>query len=151
MINILGICDTAEILSVIRLIRIVINAIQIIVPIVLIVTLSLDFSRATFTHDDNALIQARNKAVFKAIAAVCIFAIPTFVNVLMKASINDDTYKTCLQSATQENIDLAFEARADRYMTNARNSLTRETYTFAKNNLKYVKDETKKQKDQRLS
>lgn len=91
MINILGICDTAEILSVIRLIRIVINAIQIIVPIVLIVTLSLDFSRATFTHDDNALIQARNKAVFKAIAAVCIFAIPTFVNVLMKASINDDT------------------------------------------------------------
>ena len=145
MINILGICDTAEILSVIRLIRIVINAIQIIVPIVLIVTLSLDFSRATFTHDDNALIQARNKAVFKAIAAVCIFAIPTFVNVIMKASINDDTYKTCLQSATQENIDLAFEARADRYMTNARNSLTRETYTFAKNNLKYVKDETKKQ------
>lgn len=145
MINILGICDTAEILSVIRLIRIVINAIQIIVPIVLIVTLSLDFSRATFTHDDNALIQARNKAVFKAIAAVCIFAIPTFVNVLMKASINDDTYKTCLQSATQENIDLAFEARADRYMTNARNSLTRETYTIAKNNLKYVKDETKKQ------
>ena len=54
MINILGICDNAEILSVLRLVRIVIKAMQIAVPIILIVTLSINFSQAVASHDANA-------------------------------------------------------------------------------------------------
>ena len=144
MINILGICDNAEILSVLRLVRIVIKAMQIAVPIILIVTLSINFSQAVASHDANALSKAKTKAIFQGIAAVVIFAVPTLVSTLMKITINDDTYKTCLQNATQENIDLAYETRAKTYMNNARTQLTREAYTIAKNNLRHIKDpETK--------
>ena len=108
MINILGICDNAEILSVLRLVRIVIKAMQIAVPIILIVTLSINFSQAVASHDANALSKAKTKAIFQGIAAVVIFAVPTLVSTLMNITINDDTYKTCLQNATQENIDLAY-------------------------------------------
>ena len=65
MINILGICDNAEILSVLRLVRIVIKAMQIAVPIILIVTLSINFSQAVASHDANALSKAKTKAVFQ--------------------------------------------------------------------------------------
>ena len=151
MINILGICDNAEILSVLRLVRIVIKIIQIAVPIILIVTLSLNFAQAVASHDANALSKAKIKAVYQAIAAVVIFAIPTFVSVLMNLTVGAETYKTCLANATQENIDLAYSARAEKYMSDARSELTRAAYTIAKNNLKYIQDEeTKKQYETEL-
>lgn len=141
MINILGICDNAEILSVLRLVKIVIQCIRIAVPIILIVTMSINFAQAVASHDANALSKAKMKAVFQSIAAVVIFAIPTFVGVLMNVTVGDETYKSCLASATQENIDAAFTARAERYMSNAREELSRTAYTLAKTNLRYIKDE----------
>lgn len=144
MINILGICDNAEILSVLRLVRIVITALQIVVPIVLIVTLSINFAQAAASQDANALSKAKMKAVYQAIAAVCIFVVPTFVSLLMNLTVGDETYKTCLQNATQENIELAFSSRAEKYMSNAKTELSRGAYTLAKNNLKYIKDEEQK-------
>ncbi len=141
MINILGICDNAEILSVLRLVRIVIQAIQIVVPIILIVTLSINFAQAVASHDANALSKAKTKAIFQGIAAVCVFAIPTFVSILVNITINDETYKTCLQNATEENIEIAYETRAIKYLSNAKTELSRSAYTIAKNNLRHIKDE----------
>ena len=65
MINILGICDNAEILSVLRLVRIVIQCIRIAVPIILIVTLSINFAQAAASHDANALSKAKTKAMIR--------------------------------------------------------------------------------------
>ena len=146
MTNILSICDNAEILSVLRLVRIVIQIIRIAVPIILIVTLSLNFAQAVASHNEDELSKAKMKAMYQAIAAVIIFAIPTFFSALMNLTVGDETYKICLQNATQENVELAYSARAEKYMSDARSKLTREAYTIAKNNLKYIKNtETKKQ------
>ena len=91
-----------------RLVRIVIKAMQIAVPIILIVTLSINFSQAVASHDANALSKAKTKAIFQGIAAVVIFAVPTLVSTLMKITINDDTYKSQYEKFSS----LLFELRA---------------------------------------
>ena len=145
MINVLGICDNAEILSVIRLVNILISAIKVIVPIILIVTLSLDFLKATASHDEDAVKKTASGAIRKAIAAVAIFFIPTFVGIIINISSGDFEYKTCLANATVENIAAAYEARAHKLMNDAREQLTNDTYLLAEQSLKYIQDESVRQ------
>ena len=145
MINILGICDNAEILSVIRLVKILIDGIKIIVPIILIVTLSLDFMKATAAHDEDAVKKAASGAIRKAIAAVAIFMIPTFIAVIINVSSGDFEYKTCMENATIENIAAAYESRAHKLMNDAREQLTNDTYLLAEQALKHIQDESVRQ------
>ena len=145
MINILGICDNAEILSVIRLVKILIDGIKIIVPIILIVTLSIDFMKATAAHDEDAVKKAASGAIRKAIAAIAIFMIPTFVGIIINVSSGDFEYKTCLANATIENIAAAYETRAHKLMNDAREQLTNDTYLLAEQALKHIQDESVRQ------
>jgi hypothetical protein len=145
MINILGICDNAEILSVIRLVNILISGIKVIVPIILIVTLSVDFLKATASHDDDAVKKAANNAIRKGVAAVAIFMVPTLISILINLSSGDFEYKTCLANATIENISAAYEARAHKLMDDARKQLTNESYIFAQQALKHIQDESVRQ------
>ena len=142
MINILGICDNAEILSVIRFVNIMISAIKIIVPIILIVTLSYDFLKATASHDEDSVKKAAGNAVRKAIAAAFVFMVPTFVSILIELSSNDFEYKTCLSNATVENIEAAYEKRAHKLMNDARENFSNDTYLLAMQALKHIKDES---------
>lgn len=144
MINILGLCDNAEILSVIRLVKLLITGIQVVVPIILIVTLSIEFMQATASSDEDKLKSAASNAIRKGIAAFAIFMVPTLINVLVKMSSNDFTYKTCLENATSENISAAYEVRADKLMQDAREEMTSAAYNLAKQALKYVQDPEKK-------
>ncbi len=94
--NILSICDNEDVLAMIRVVKVVINIIRIIVPILLIVSLSIDFTKAMIDGNNDSIAKASKLAISKAIAAVLIFFIPNFVNIVIKLVSDDETYKKCL-------------------------------------------------------
>jgi len=137
---ILSICDNAEILSILRLIKIVIGIIRVVVPILLILSLSLEFAKAIMSSDSDLLKSASFAAVKKCIAAVLIFFIPTFMNMIGNVTSDDGLYKTCLENATVENIDAAFEVRAQTLMARAKDNISNTSYQLAKLAVKKIND-----------
>lgn len=143
--NILNLCDNGDILSVFRIINIVITIIKIVVPIILIVSLMIDYTRAVYQKDSDALSRINKLASKKAIAAILIFYIPTFVNIIAKvSSYNDDSYLGCLSNATKERIEYAYTSFAQKYVDIAKKEATDSSYTLAMQEVKKLNDGTEK-------
>lgn len=101
----LNICEDSNVLSVILLIKDVINIISIIAPIVLIIMMSVDIFKMVIGSDVNDFSKKIKKIIARATAAVLIFFIPTLVNLLL-SMLNRDNYNQsfCWVNATSESI-----------------------------------------------
>jgi hypothetical protein len=59
-------------------------------------------------NDSDALAKANKGAVGKVIAAILVFLIPTFVNLISNiSSFDSDNYLSCMDMATKEGINTA--------------------------------------------
>ena len=119
---ILSICDSASVLKVMRIIIILIKAIRIAVPIILIVTIILDYVKAV---TDGDLSVPTKGVVRKLIAAVLVFLVPTFVRITIKLVDTNNEYYKCIENATSEGINNAQVSEAKQYILNAKNTLRR--------------------------
>ena len=72
----------------------------------------IDFVRATMNSEVN---NALKTFVTKIIAAILIFMIPTFVNILANLSSNDGGYLSCLKNATKEGVREAYEKEQSKW------------------------------------
>lgn len=116
---ILGICDTGEVLETFSIVNTIVLIIKIVVPLILIVSGMITFLKAIKDKDDTLLVSAKKSLVTKCIAGICIFFVPTFVNILVRfGSTEENNYIDCLKNATVENINKA-------YLTEAKNLLSR--------------------------
>lgn len=122
---ILNICDNGDVLSVMRIVNITVLIIKIAIPIILILSLSINYLKAVYTSDNDALVKANKQAVNKMIAAILIFFIPTFVNVLVKLGSSENGYSNCLTNATEEKISEAYVNQAQNTVDYAKNNKTR--------------------------
>ena len=95
-------CSNEDILSVVYLIKIVVLAIQIAVPIILIVTISLDFAKGV--KDGTAPSKILMTCKTKIIAAVVIFIIPFLVNVLLRLAGDSTLFSACWNNADSADI-----------------------------------------------
>lgn len=146
MINVLSICDSAEILRVFKSLKLVLGIIRVAGPILLLLSLSLDFFKATAENDAKAMKQAYNGAIRKSLAAIFLFFVPNFISIMVNISSGDETYKTCLANATTENINAAYVERAERFITMAKNSYSNDNYMQAVSAINKISDgNTKKQ------
>lgn len=139
---ILSICSDPDVLRVMKLIKIIITIIKIAVPIVLIVSVMLDYVRAM--KDNDELAKTNKLASAKLIAAILVFFIPTFVKVLVKVIDTNAEYYSCIANATDEKIDEAYVERAKSYVLNAKTSLKRPMYQLALNEVNKLKDSSEK-------
>lgn len=64
-------------------IKIVLNAIRILVPIILILFGMIDFSQAVFAGSDDAMKKAQKRFTTRLLIAVAIFMVPTIISVLL--------------------------------------------------------------------
>ena len=97
----MSLCKTAEVLNVIRIIKIFITIIKIVVPILLIVSAMTTYLKAVTTGD----LQKSNKALLnKVLAGVIIFLVPTVVSVIINVAWTDSEVNQCLVNATSENV-----------------------------------------------
>ena len=97
-------CENSGVLSVVLLLKDVINFISIIVPIILILMVSVDVFKMV-GGDTNVYNQKIKGTIKKAIAAVLVFFVPTFVNLLLSL-LGSDGYQTsfCWINANNETI-----------------------------------------------
>lgn len=109
--SIVSICDNGDVLSLLRIVNIVITIIKIVVPIMLIVVGMLDFLKAIKVGDEDLLSKAKKSFLNKSIAAICVFMVPTLVNVLVTISDPNNEYRECLRLGNDEAIASAYDKR----------------------------------------
>ncbi len=143
---ILSICESADVLSALRIIKILIKMIKVLVPILLLVSLTLDFASATASHDQDMLNKTIRGIVPKAVAVLAIFFIPSFVSIVVGLASNDDAYKLCLENATLENISKAYSEEAEIYMKDAEKNVSRSSLNLARRAVNRIMDEELKAK-----
>lgn len=92
-------CSNQDLLNALYVIKIVIRAISIIVPIVLIVSLSIKIAKSI--ANDGFDNEVKKKCITSAIAAVIVFMVPTFVDLF--ANLMNVEYRSCWDAATSMN------------------------------------------------
>lgn len=143
--SILSICDNGDVLSVIRIVKIVITIIKIVVPIILILSLMIDYTKAVADNNSDALAKINRTAVSKVVAAILVFYIPTFVTLIANiSSYNKNNYLNCLANATPEKIAQAHENFAQKYLDIAKKELTDGSYLNAQTQVNKLKNEDSK-------
>ena len=95
-------CSNVDILKVVYLIKIVVTAIQVAVPIILIVTISLDFAKGM--KDAKAPSELLANCRYRLIAAVVIFAIPLLVKIILNVLGNSTFFSSCWNNADSSSL-----------------------------------------------
>ena len=94
------ILDAGEVCSglapVLRIVGIVVWGIKVGVPIILIVVGMIDLARAVTEKSDDKIKEAQNKLIKRAIAAVLVFLVVSFVGILMEL-IGASDYQDCMK------------------------------------------------------
>ena len=141
-VNILGICQNGDVLSVFRIVNMVILIIKIAVPILLILTGMITLMNTIKVGNEDLLAKAKKQLVNNCIAAIVVFLVPTLVNVIVKTNGVENGYKDCLTSASIEGITYAYITTADTLVAKAEETKTYNDYYAAVNALSKIKDET---------
>ena len=138
---ILDMCADPSVLKVMRIVKIIINFIKVIVPILLIVSASLTFLKAVTDGKNDRAFKA---LIRKIIAAVAIFMVPTVVGIILKLVDQNKVYYSCLENATKEGIIAAYKAEAQYYIINAKSTLLAENYYAARTFVNEMEDSPEK-------
>lgn len=142
---ILGICDNPEILKVMMLIKIVISAICVAVPIILIVVLMLDYAKAVSSNDSDMVMKVTRNLPYRLVAVVVIFFIPSLVKIIVNvADGSANTYIGCIENATPDNIQSAYVDTAADSVRQVKETLSINDYYAAKTQISKVDDATEK-------
>lgn len=137
---ILQICDNPTVLSVIRIVNIAILIIKVVVPILLILTGMITLLKTIKVGEEDSLAKAKKQLINNAIAAVVIFFVPTFVNVLVKVSLTNGEYKDCLNNTSAEVINQKYYDIAVNSISKAESSSKYNDYYDAVNKVNNIKD-----------
>ena len=142
---ILSVCTNPEILQVTKYVKLVIDIIRIVVPIALIITIMASILEVVGGKVDDELSHVLKSSVNKILAAILIFLVPTFVNIIFETlDAKSIDFASCLNNATAEKIDAAYVIRAQNYVETANETLLRGDYNIAKGMVTNLKNESEK-------
>ena len=121
MINILGLCDRPEVLEIMVLVKFIISAICIAVPIILIYVLTIDYAKAVASSDQDMVFKVTKKIPIRAAAVVLIFFMPLLVKTVLYIADSDaDGYYGCIENSTPEKISEAYVNTASKLVDKVR-------------------------------
>ena len=142
---ILSLCSDANVLKILRYIKIVINIIFLIVPILLLVTASISYLKAISNADKDGIAKTNKAMISKCIAAVIIFFIPLITKMIVKlASTDENDYISCIENATPEGISNAYVKNANDTVKKVKTSYDINDYNKAKDIIGNIDDELEK-------
>ena len=142
---ILSLCSDANVLKILRYIKIIINTIFIIVPILLLVTASISYLKAISNADKDGIAKTNKAMISKCIAAVIIFFIPLITKMIVKlASTDENDYISCIENATPEGISNAYVKNANDTVKKVKTSYDINDYNKAKDTIGNIDDELEK-------
>lgn len=139
--NILSICGSPEVLKVMMYIQLLVKGICIVVPIIMIVVLTIEYMKAVSSGNDDAAMKVTRSIIYRAIAIVLIFFMPTLVKmVTYLADSNADGIYGCIENATPENIMKAYTNVASNRLNTLKETLSVDDYNFAKMAISEIDD-----------
>ena len=142
---ILSLCSDANVLKILRYIKIVINIIFLIVPILLLITASISYLKAISNADKDGIAKTNKAMISKCIAAVIIFFIPLITKMIVKlASTDENDYISCIENATPEGISNAYVKNANDTVKKVKTSYDINDYNKAKDTIGNIDDELEK-------
>ena len=142
---ILDICNDPSALKVFSNIKIIITIIMIVVPIILLFSLTFKFIQASTKGNEDALASIKKKAVPNIIAAALIFLVPLLINLLLNITPDFTGYNACLTNATPEGIEMAYESKIDASIVRAEETININDYNTAMKYLDKIDNEEKKE------
>jgi hypothetical protein len=92
-------CSNDKLATIITLLKLFLQLLQIIVPIGLILLGSLDLGRAVIASDEGAIKKAQKRFINRCLAAVLVFLVAAIVRFAM-AFIGNDAWKDCWENNT---------------------------------------------------
>ena len=107
MLNFMAsVCENSNTLSIIYLIKTIIELItSILVPVLLIIMLAIDFSKIVIAGKEEDMKKVVKSITSKVIAGVLVFFVPTFVNLLFSAlDMSTSQFVSCYKNANSEYI-----------------------------------------------
>lgn len=145
---ILDICANSNVLKAIRFAKIVIDIIKIIVPIILILSLSIEYLMAIKKDDPDLLAKANKNVIRKTIAAILVFLIPTVVGISLRLSNPEpDTPLACIRDATLSNISKAAINESKQLLEQAKTNLSITDLQAAKQIINDMPDSSSEKKE----
>ena len=142
---ILSICEEPSIMNVMFYVALMIKILIVAIPIMLIITIMIKFTSSIAKHDNDLLAKATKSIVPNLIAAVLIFLVPTFVDLVVKISFPNSDYTKCISGITIDKVTDAYNKKMDSLIATAESSLEYSDYSSAAAYLANIKDNDKKQ------
>ena len=102
----LDLCSRSSFLRLLYFIKVIIRVICIAVPILLVVMLMIDLSKAMVKDDKDLIIEVKNKTLKRTLAAIIVFLVPSFVSLLLNV-LDFSGYNDCIKDLSIESIKLA--------------------------------------------
>ena len=138
-----SICSNPKVLEVMRYINIFITIIRIVVPILLIFSLTFKLIKAVTSGNEDGLSKVKKNAPSNIIAAVVIFLIPSIVSLIVKVSFPNSDYNNCLTIKSVEEINVLYVQKEEQLVSKVEETLNINDYTNALVYLSNIKDENK--------
>lgn len=138
------ICNSSATLSVLRVILLLVKIICTAVPIILILSLMIAIVKEIINGKPEILSLIGASAVKKIIAAILIFFIPIFINIVTNLMSDNSDIRYCIENANFEGIDLARGRELEVYMDSAIKNLSRGDLAKAKSMVEKIRDESLK-------
>ncbi len=143
--NILSICSEPNTMKIIRIVVLLINIIKIVVPIVLIVFLAIKIMGAVASQNQEEITKRVKSSIPNIIAAVLIFLVPTFVDIIARLSFPNSDYAKCISGISKEKIEEAYINKMNDLISKAEDSGKYSDYANAKLYLSNIKDQAKRE------
>ena len=140
----LSICNTPDILKVMKIVKLSLTIIKIFVPIILIVSIMIDYTRVIVSKDSDALFNMSKLTIKRIIAACLIFLIPSLIGIIFNVTSTTKSYKACFDNANDEYISSLYEIQLKKLLTEAK-EVDNPTYlSTARRYLENITDESKR-------
>ena len=141
---ILSLCDVEEVQQILGIVKMIVDFIKIIVPIILMVSAMITLMLDIKAGNEDALAKSKKLLINKAIAAVLIFFVPTLVDLVLNLAAGETEYKKCFNVSSAAPINETSINNASTYLTSAESSLDRKDYNKAYDSINKLEDETLK-------
>lgn len=137
---ILSVCSDPDVLSVMNIINNVIYILKVLVPIIIVITSIISFSKAVMYEEDKAIKGAAHLLFVKIIVGAMIFFIPTFMGAIINLAAPNSDYVSCFNNATKENIKAAYLKVANSALALAEKSANISDYSLAASAISRVEE-----------
>lgn len=134
-------CDAPEFLSAIVLFKRLLLVAQILAPIVLMVISGMDIIKAVMAGNSDEIMKHIHKIPKRLLSLSVVYLAPLIINMTVSLAQDISEYSECYNKATEENILIAYQNKAEELISIAEKEKTRKAVSNAKGYLYRIEDE----------